>query len=61
MTVPYFAYGSNLGQSALRERCPSARQLGVARVEGFRLGFTRRSEKRRGGVADLVPAPGSVV
>lgn len=61
MTVPYFAYGSNMGQSALRERCPSARQLGTARVEGFRLGFTRRSEKRGGGVADLVPAPGRVV
>lgn len=61
MTVPYFAYGSNMGLTALSARCPSARQLGVARVEGFRLGFTRRSERRGGGVADLVPAPGRVV
>jgi gamma-glutamylcyclotransferase (GGCT)/AIG2-like uncharacterized protein YtfP len=60
-TVPYFAYGSNMGLTALRERCPSARQLGIARVEGYRLGFTRYSKKRGGGVADLVPAPGRVV
>jgi len=58
----YFAYGSNMGQSVLRkERCPRAVQVGVAKIADHRLGFTRYSKKRGGGVADLVPAPGSVV
>jgi len=55
-SVPYFAYGSNLSTAVLRERCPSARQIDIGRVDGHRIGFTRRSIKRGGGVADLVPA-----
>jgi cation transport regulator ChaC len=60
--VLYFAYGSNMGPSALRrERCPRAVQVGIAKIDDHRLGFTRYSKRRRGGVADLVPARGSVV
>ena len=33
----YFAFGSNLHGARLRERAPSARALGAARLEGFRL------------------------
>jgi gamma-glutamylcyclotransferase (GGCT)/AIG2-like uncharacterized protein YtfP len=33
----YFAFGSNLRGARLRERAPSARSLGAARLEGFRL------------------------
>jgi cation transport regulator ChaC len=57
----YFAYGSNMGASALRTRCPLAVQVGIAKVEGYRIGFTRFSKRRGGGVADLVEAPGSLV
>ena len=57
----YFAYGSNLGASALRSRCPRAMQVAVAFVDGHRLGFTRTSTLRGGGVADLVPAEGARV
>ena len=57
----YFAYGSNMGASAFRSRCPRATQVGIARVDDHRLGFTRFSKKRGGGVADLVEAPGSIV
>ena len=57
----YFAYGSNMGLSVFRERCQHAVQVGIARVDDHRLGFTRYSKKRGGGVADLVPASGSVV
>ena len=35
--------------------------VGPALVRGFRLGFTRYSRARRGGVADLVPDPDGVV
>jgi cation transport regulator ChaC len=57
----YFAYGSNLGQSVFKTRCPGARQVGIARADGYRIGFTRKSKVRRGGVADLVSAPESTV
>lgn len=51
----YFAYGSNMDLSQLTERCPSATFRHMAVVRGYRLGFTRLSQKRQGGVADLVP------
>lgn len=35
--------------------------VGPALVRGYRLGFTRYSRARRGGVADLVPDPDGVV
>jgi cation transport regulator ChaC len=57
----YFAYGSNMGAVAFRDRCPRAVQVGIAKVEGYRIGFTRHSKKRGGGVADLVAMAGSVV
>jgi gamma-glutamylcyclotransferase (GGCT)/AIG2-like uncharacterized protein YtfP len=61
MTTLYFAYGSNLGASALRLRCAQARQVGIARIDGYRLGFTRWSDNRKSQVADLVVAPGAHV
>jgi len=32
----YFAYGSNMSRAAMRRRCPDARALGPARLEGYR-------------------------
>ena len=56
-----FAYGSNLDEAQLRQRCPGARQVGVATLEGYRLGFAGQSAMWGGGVATLVPDPqGSV-
>jgi gamma-glutamylcyclotransferase (GGCT)/AIG2-like uncharacterized protein YtfP len=50
---PYFAYGSNLNRADMRERCPSARALAVARLDGWRLTFR--------GVANIEPAEGRTV
>jgi cation transport regulator ChaC len=61
MTTLYFAYGSNLGPSIFRQRCARARHVGIARVDGYRIGFTRWSPNRRSYVADLVPTAGAVV
>jgi gamma-glutamyl-gamma-aminobutyrate hydrolase PuuD len=41
MTDLYFAYGSNLKLSRMRERVPSARALGPARLLGHSLGFDK--------------------
>ena len=39
MTVKYFAYGSNMLTSRLRERAPSARFVATGHVDGRRLTF----------------------
>src|SRR4051812_17645581 len=57
----YFAYGSNLSAALMKTRCRSACQVGIAKIDGYRIGFTRRSSRQGGGVADLVAAQGSLV
>ena len=61
MTMLYFAYASNMNWDQMRERCPSARFEFVAKAKGYQLAFTRFSEKRQCGVADIVESPGSEV
>ncbi|MBI4245509.1 MAG: gamma-glutamylcyclotransferase [Planctomycetes bacterium] len=50
----YFAYGSNMDWNQMRDRCPSAKFIGVAKLPNHRLAFTRKSESRDCGVADAV-------
>ena len=57
----YFAYGSNLDWAQMKKRCPSVRFVAVARLVGYKLAFTRFSDRRLCGVADVVEAEGSVV
>ena len=45
----------------VRNHSSLAVQVGVARIDAHRIGFTHRSAIRGGGVADLVAAPGRVV
>jgi len=47
--------------SQIRERCPSARFLGVAVLLDYRLAFTCYSSTRKCGVADAVENDGSEV
>jgi hypothetical protein len=53
----YFAYGSNMDLSQMRERRPSVRFVCVAKLKDHRLAFTRRSKKRGCGVSDVIPNP----
>jgi gamma-glutamylcyclotransferase len=59
----YFAYGSNMDPAQINQRCPSARLIGKARLDNYRLAFTRKSVRNWPGfgVADVVPAPGEHV
>ena len=57
----YFAYGSNLDWLQMKNRCPSARFVCVARLAGYRLAFTRFSDRRRCGVADVIETEGNEV
>jgi gamma-glutamylcyclotransferase (GGCT)/AIG2-like uncharacterized protein YtfP len=49
----YFAYGSNLNLRAMAHRCPRAKALTVARLDGYRLVFRRH--------ADISPDPKGTV
>lgn len=60
-TMLYFAYGSNMDPKQMRRRCPSSRFVATACLPDFRLDFTRRSPRRRCGVADVVPDVGAEV
>ena len=57
----YFAYGSNMYCRQMKERCPSARFVSIAKLKDHRLAFTRISKSRLCGAADVVPAPGCEV
>ncbi len=49
----YMAYGSNLNLGQMARRCPTARVVGTAMLEGYQLLFN--------GVATIVPREGAVV
>jgi len=57
----YFGYSSNMDETRMRERCPSARFLFKAKLAGFRLAFTRSSTTNRCGVADILSDPPAAV
>jgi gamma-glutamylcyclotransferase (GGCT)/AIG2-like uncharacterized protein YtfP len=49
--ILYFAYGSNMDQSQMEERCPQAKLIGQGKLAGFKFIINRR------GVATVVPNP----
>lgn len=61
MTSLYFAYGSNMDEQHMRAHCPTSRYVDSARLDGYRLAFTRRSLVSDTGVADVVAAPQDAV
>ena len=54
-----FAYGSNMLCTRIRCRCSSAKPIGVAELEGFKLRWHKRSRKDGSGKCDIVSAPTS--
>lgn len=58
MATKYFAYGSNMSEQVMHEKCADHTFLGPAHLPGFRLAFTRRSVRTGTGVADIVEAEG---
>lgn len=53
----YFAFGSNLDERQMRERCPSAKAGPRATLDGHRLVFRGASRRWGGGVATVVRDP----
>jgi gamma-glutamylcyclotransferase (GGCT)/AIG2-like uncharacterized protein YtfP len=50
----YFAYGSNMDEDLMKERCKNAKFLSIAYLPGYRLGFTQYYDPLMGGVADII-------
>jgi len=57
----YFAYGSNMNWPQMKQRCPSARFICVARLSDYRFAIARHSQLRKCGTANIFPDVGSEV
>ena len=51
----YFAYGSNLNQRQMLERCPDSKPVFTASLPNYKLVFVGWSRQWRGGVASIRP------
>ncbi len=49
----YFAYGSNLNQKQMLERCPDSKPKFIASLPNYKLVFVGWSRQWRGGVASI--------
>lgn len=61
MSVYYFAYGSNLDASQMKERCPSAEPAGTAVLDDHHLAFAGHSPHWDGAPATIVSRQGAEV
>ena len=61
MNSCYFAYGSNMSESQMKERCPKYKKIGIAKLENYELTFPRKSKKRSCGVSSVDPKDGKEV
>ena len=52
---PYFAYGSNMVVTQMHQRCPAAQDMGIARLDGWRLRINQP------GYATIVPEQSAYV
>ncbi len=52
-TIYYFAYGSNMDEVQMKERCPWARKIGVGYIPGYELFSSHYSGKWKGGVFSI--------
>ena len=61
MSQLYFAFGSNMARTTLRDRGVDVHPAGTALLRNHRLAFTLPSERWTGRAADILPAPGAGV
>jgi gamma-glutamylcyclotransferase (GGCT)/AIG2-like uncharacterized protein YtfP len=60
-TMLYFAYGSNLDPTQMKERCPDSSVVGLASLANYRPGFPRYSNRWGGGTASIQLAHGQTM
>lgn len=54
----YFAYGSNMDQDQMKDRCPNSNEVGTGLIPNYRIDFSRKSIRRNCGVADILESKG---
>lgn len=59
--LPYFAYGSCMNKADFRRTCPTATDMGAAKLPGYQLRFNGYSASRRSGIANIELKKGAVV
>jgi len=59
--VLYFAYGSNMDWEQMRQRCPSAKFVSIAKLKDYRFAIARTSHSRGCGSAGVLPQAGANV
>ncbi len=59
--MDYFAYGPNLNQKQMLERCPDSKPRSTAILPNFKVVFLGWSRQWRGGVISIKPAQGAKV
>ena len=59
--IYYFAFGSNMDQEQMKERCPDARVLKKVVLKNYKIAFTIFSPKRLCGCADILKSIGDEV
>ena len=57
----YFAYGSNMDERQMKDRCPDSIVVGREVLKDYKLSFTIFSPKRKCGCADIVQDQGDEV
>ena len=57
-TILYFAYGSNLSISQMKQRCPKSKLLHKGYLRDYKLVFSRYSSIWHGSVADVIRVEG---
>ena len=57
----YFAYGSNMATRTMRTLGDDWELVSRARLDDYRLAFTRPSQRWGGGAADVISSPGQTV
>lgn len=57
----YFAYGSNMNLAQMKQRCSSAKVIGIARLPGYKVEFYGYSANWDGAQETVVPDPQSEV
>lgn len=59
--MKYFAYGSNMNQEQMRERCPDSKLITKVVLKDYKIAFTIFSPKRSCGCADILNSTGDEV
>ncbi len=57
----YFAYGSNMNQKQMKERCPNSKFIKKVYVKGYRFVYDGYSTTRKGAVANIVKDENCIV